>query len=139
MAFPESASASRTSAEQAYRGDVFDAACSSRLALELIAGKWTLLIMPALLPGPMRNNALLRKIGGISQKVLTQTLKELERNGLVIREEQPGAVAHVEYRLSELGRTLSDALVALDDWAENNAAELDAARERYDARQQTRR
>jgi DNA-binding HxlR family transcriptional regulator len=139
MALPEPSNEPLASADRPYRGDVFDAACSSRLALELIAGKWTLLILPALLPGPMRNNALLRKIGGISQKVLTQTLKELERNGLVIREEQPGAVAHVEYRLSELGRTLSDALVTLDHWAEENAAQLDAARERYDARQQAHR
>jgi DNA-binding HxlR family transcriptional regulator len=122
-----------------YMGDVYDAACSSRHALELIASKWTLLVLPALLDGPMRNNALLRRIGGVSQKVLTQTLKDLERNGLVIREDRQTMPLHVEYRLSALGRSLSDALVPLDRWAERNFADLDAARDAYDAQRQTRR
>lgn len=112
-----------------YVGDVYDAGCSSRHALELISSKWTLLVMPALLDGPMRNNALLRKMGGISQKVLTQTLKDLERNGLVIREDRQTVPPQVEYRLSELGRSLSDALVPLDRWAERHFAVLDVARE----------
>jgi DNA-binding HxlR family transcriptional regulator len=112
---------------------VFDPTCSARHALELIASKWALLILPALAVGPMRNSALLRKIGGLSQKMLTQTLKELERNGLVIRLDMKTVPPHVEYRLSDLGRSLSDALIALDLWAERNFPELDAARERFDA------
>eukprot|EP01034_Spumella_vulgaris_P011945 gene11945-15196_t len=64
--------------------DVFDPTCSSRHALELIAGKWQMLIISALEEGPMRNAALMRRLGDISQKMLTQTLKELERNGLVM-------------------------------------------------------
>ncbi|WP_133645823.1 winged helix-turn-helix transcriptional regulator [Paraburkholderia flava] len=147
MALPERASATPESPAssdavanpQPYVGDVFDEACSSRRALELIASKWTLLILPALQEGPMRNNALLRRIGGISQKVLSQTLRDLERNGLVIREAHDGKVPHVEYRLSELGRSLSDALIALDRWAETNVTALDAARANYDEQQQTRR
>ena len=84
-------------------GDVYDPSCSARDALELIASKWAMLILPALADGPMRNAALLRKIGGISQKMLTQTLRDLERNGLIIRQDMQSMPPHVEYRLSRLG------------------------------------
>lgn len=112
---------------------VFDPSCSARDALELIASKWAMLILPALARGPMRNGALLRQIGGISQKMLTQTLKDLERNGLVVREDRGTVPPHVEYRLSPLGRSLSKALITLDRWAEQNFPALDAARERFEA------
>lgn len=111
---------------------VYDAACSARDALELIASKWTMLILPALAERPMRNGALMRKIDGISQKMLTQTLRDLERNGLVIREDHQTVPPHVEYRLSALGESLSLALAALDRWAEANFPALDLARETYD-------
>lgn len=113
--------------------NVYDPACSARDALELIASKWAMLILPALSEGPMRNSALLRKIGGISQKMLTQTLKDLERNGLVIRQDMQTVPPHVEYRLSALGNSLSEALITLDRWAERHSGDLDAARERFDA------
>ena len=113
-------------------GNVFDPNCSARHALELISSKWAMLILPALREGPMRNAELLRKIGGISQKVLTETLRDLERNGLVIRDDFQTKPLHVEYRLSTLGQSLSDALIVLDRWAERNFPALDAARERYD-------
>ena len=113
--------------------NVYDSTCSARDALELIASKWAMLILPALSAGPMRNSALLRKIGGISQKMLTQTLKDLERNGLVIRHDMQTVPPHVEYRLSALGNSLSEALIALDRWAERHSGDLDAARERFDA------
>jgi DNA-binding HxlR family transcriptional regulator len=119
-------------------GNVFSETCPARHALELISGKWPMLIMPALAESPMRNGDLLRRIGGISQKVLTQTLRELERNGLVIRVDHQTVPLHVEYRLSELGRLLSEALVALDRWAEWNFPALDAARERYDNAEEAR-
>jgi DNA-binding HxlR family transcriptional regulator len=112
---------------------VFDPSCSARDALELIASKWAMLILPALARGPMRNGALLRQVGGITQKMLTQTLKDLERNGLVVREDRGTVPPHVEYRLSPLGRSLSKALITLDRWAELNFPALDAARERFDA------
>ena len=118
---------------------VFDATCSARHALELIASKWTMLILPALAGGAMRNGALLRQIEGISQKMLTQTLRELERNGLVIREDRQTVPPYVEYRLSALGRSLTVSLVVLDRWAEQNFPALDAAREKFDARQMRRR
>jgi DNA-binding HxlR family transcriptional regulator len=116
-------------------GDVYDASCSARDALELIASKWAMLILPALAAGPMRNAALLRAIGGISQKVLTQTLRDLERNGLILREDKGTLPRRVEYRLSRLGKSLSQVLSGLDRWAERYFPELDAARERYDAKQ----
>jgi DNA-binding HxlR family transcriptional regulator len=113
--------------------DVFEPNCSARDALELIASKWAVLILSALAKGPMRNGALLRKIGGISQKMLTQTLKDLERNGLVDREDHKTIPPHVEYCLSDLGKSLTQTLIALDRWAERNFPALDRARERYDA------
>ena len=111
---------------------VFDSRCSARDALELIASKWTMLILPALVRGPMRNGALLRRIDGISQKMLTQTLRDLERNGLVIRDDRQTVPPHVEYRLSELGESLSCTLEILDAWAEQNFPALDRAKEHYD-------
>lgn len=89
--------------------------------------------MSALSEGALRNGALLRKIGGISQKMLTQTLKGLERNGLIERRDLGTLPLNVEYRLSPLGASLSDVLTNLDRWAERNFSALDAARERYDA------
>lgn len=118
---------------------VFDPSCSARHALELIASKWAMLILPALARGPMRNGALLRHVGGVSQKMLTQTLKDLERNGLVVREDLRTVPPHVEYRLSPLGRSLSKALITLDRWAERHFPELDAAREGFDAEGRQRR
>ncbi len=118
-------------------GDVYDSTCSARDALELIASKWAMLILPALAQGPMRTAQLRRKIGGISQKVLTQTLRALERNGLIVRTEMPARRRHVEYRLSRLGLSLSGALAVLDRWAERHFPELDLARERYDAQQRS--
>lgn len=115
-------------------GDVYDPSCSARDALALIGSKWSMLILPALAAGPMRNAQLKRKIGGISQKVLTQTLRELERNGLIVRTDLRTRRPHVEYRLSRLGASLSRTLKVLDRWAERHFASLDAARERYDAR-----
>lgn len=112
---------------------VFDPECSARDALELISGKWSVLVMSALADGALRNGALLRKIGGISQKMLTQTLKDLERNGLVERRDFATVPLNVEYRLSPLGISLSQVLTGLDRWAELNFPELDEARARYDA------
>lgn len=119
-------------APSASNPDVFDASCSARHALELISTKWAILIMSALAEGPMRNGALLRKVEGISQKMLTQTLKDLERNGLVQRHDQQTNPPHVEYSLSAVGLSLSETLISLDRWAERNFPELDRFREKYD-------
>ena len=108
------------------------AACPSRAAIELIGSKWALRIFPLLAGGPMRNGELRRRVQGISQKMLTQTLRELERNGLVTRTDLQTVPPHVEYRLSELGRSLSQTLVPLDQWVEANHRNLADARSSFD-------
>ncbi|MFC5571129.1 winged helix-turn-helix transcriptional regulator [Lysobacter yangpyeongensis] len=110
--------------------DVYSSMCPSRAVLELIAGKWTLLIVPLLARGPERNNALLRKIDGISQKVLSQTLRDLEANGLVMRIDHHTVPPHVDYRLTELGHSLSRALEPVDRWAEANLPRIEQAKAR---------
>lgn len=118
----------------AYPGDVHSSMCSARDALALISGKWVMLVLPALTDGPLRNGELLRRIEGISQKVLTQTLRQLERHGLIERHDYREKPAHVEYRLTPIAYSLVDTLTALDRWAERHFPELDAACERYDER-----
>jgi DNA-binding HxlR family transcriptional regulator len=115
---------------EAAPADVWSVDCPSRRVLELIANKWALLVIPLLRGKPQRNNELLRKVGGISQKMLTQTLRDLELNGLVLREDHQTVPPHVEYRLSPLGLSLSKTLIAVDRWAEANHAQIDAARHR---------
>ncbi len=114
---------------------VYAEACPSRAILELIADKWTLLIVPALRRGRMRNGELMRLIGGVSQKMLTQTLRELERNGLVTRIDHQEVPPRVEYELTELGRSLSDLMRKLDGWAEANISEVLKARAEFEARE----
>lgn len=106
--------------------DVFNAGCPSRRVLELVADKWSLLVIPALRGGPLRNNELLRRVGGISQKMLTQTLRDLERHQLVLRTDHGTVPPHVEYELSELGRSLSRVLLAVDRWVEDHHQQLGA-------------
>ncbi|KAA9000735.1 helix-turn-helix transcriptional regulator [Affinibrenneria salicis] len=117
----------------AFPGDVYSEKCSARDALALISGKWVMLILPLLAIKPMRNGELLRKIEGISQKMLTQTLRQLERHGLVERYDYFEKPACVEYRLTNVAYSLVETLASLDRWAENNFPALDAAREEYDA------
>jgi len=114
---------------------VMDAQCPSRLVLDRIADKWTALIIQILARGTMRYAALQREIGGISQKMLTQTLRTLERDGLVQRKVHPVVPPKVEYSLTKLGRTLIEPLHALCRWSEKHLAELQANRAR--ARAQT--
>ena len=108
--------------------DVFNPACGSREVLELIADKWSALILYALLERPRRHGELRRAIGGVSQKMLTQTLRALETEGLVARESFPVVPPHVEYSLTELGRSLSPLLGELCRWAEQHLPEIQAAR-----------
>jgi DNA-binding HxlR family transcriptional regulator len=109
---------------------VLDAQCPSRLVLDRIADKWTALIIQILARGTMRYAALQREIGGISQKMLTQTLRSLERDGLVQRTVHPVVPPKVEYSLTRLGRTLIEPLHALCRWSEKHLAELQANRAR---------
>jgi len=109
---------------------VMDAQCPSRLVLDRIADKWTALIIQLLSKRTMRYAELQREIGGISQKMLTQTLRSLERDGLVDRKVYPVVPPKVEYSLSRLGRTLIEPLRALCRWSEKHLPELQANRAR---------
>src|SRR3954453_2882223 len=111
-------------------GSVLDAQCPSRVVLDRIADKWTALIIQVLTHGTQRYAELRRSIGGISQKMLTQTLRSLERDGLVVRKVHPVVPPKVEYSLTRLGRTLIDPLHALCRWSERHLPELQANRDR---------
>jgi DNA-binding HxlR family transcriptional regulator len=104
---------------------------SPRQALALIADKWAVLIITTLARGPYRYNALRREIDGVSQKMLTQSLRDLECNGLVGRTVYPDTPPRVEYRLTPLGETLVDALGVLREWADDHYHEVEAARHAY--------
>ncbi len=104
--------------------DVFDPNCGSRRLLGLLADKWTVLVVYALSAGPHRPAHLQRKIGGISQKMLTQTLRDLEGNGFVHREVFPVVPPRVEYSLTPLGASLEPVLAALCDWSQHHLDEL---------------
>lgn len=108
--------------------DLFAESCPSRHLLTVIADKWSLLILFALKDTPRRNNELLRQIEGISQKMLTQTLRNLESHGLVKREAFQVVPPHVEYRLTPLGLSLGKALKSLDQWLVANLDNVMAAR-----------
>lgn len=112
----------------------YSANCPTRQMLDRIADKWTVLVMGLLENGPVRFNRLRREVEGLSQKVLSQTLKALERDGLVVRTAYPTVPVTVEYRLTELGRGLAETLAPLRAWAEANIAALTDARRRYDER-----
>jgi DNA-binding HxlR family transcriptional regulator len=105
--------------------------CESRQALDRIADKWTCLIVYALLDGPRRHGELKRMIEGISQKMLTQTLRSMETDGLVKRTVIDVIPPHVEYGLTPLGQTLSDPLVAICQWAMDHLPELQTARQAH--------
>ncbi|MFK8250078.1 winged helix-turn-helix transcriptional regulator [Ancylobacter terrae] len=113
--------------------DVYEDRCPTRLVLDRIADKWAVLILHTLEEGPVRFNRLRRDIKGISQKVLSQTLKKLERDGLVTRTIFPTVPVTVEYALTPLGRTLTDTIAALAHWAEANIEAVLAAQKSYDA------
>jgi len=104
---------------------------SPRQALALIADKWAVLVITTLADGGIRYNALRRELDGISQKMLTQTLRDLECNGLVARTVYPTTPPRVEYSLTPLGQTLVEALTVLRDWAEKHYHEVEAARAQY--------
>jgi DNA-binding HxlR family transcriptional regulator len=108
--------------------------CPTRLVLDRIADKWSVLILVKLRSGPIRFNTLRREIEGISQKVLSQTLKELERDGLVHRKVFPTVPVTVEYSITPLGNTLSSAVKSITDWAESNMDTILTAQQEFDNR-----
>ncbi|WP_017601574.1 winged helix-turn-helix transcriptional regulator [Nocardiopsis lucentensis] len=102
------------------RGRVMSADCPSRRLLGDITSKWGVLVLVSLRGGPRRWSELLRGIGGISEKMLAQTLRTLEGDGIVLREARPVVPPHVEYRLTAAGHEVTDLLLPLLDWAETH-------------------
>ena len=112
------------------RYNAYAASCPTRQALDRIADKWTVLIIGLLGQRPHRFGELLRGIDGISQKMLTQTLRSLEFDGLVSRRVEPTVPVTVEYSLTATGRTLTEPLEAIRRWAEQHIEAVLAARSR---------
>ena len=117
-----------------WRGDVYAANCPTRLLLDRIADKWTVLLLTTLADEPMRFNALKRRIEGVSQKMLSQTLRQLERDGLVSRTVEATVPVSVTYAVTPLGRTLIGALQPMIDWAETHMADVESAQAEHDQR-----
>jgi DNA-binding HxlR family transcriptional regulator len=113
--------------------DVFNANCDSRQVLALIADRWSMLVLYALSRRVRRHGELKRMIGGISQKMLTQTLRALERDGLVERTIHDVVPPRVDYTLTPLGRSLLAPLRAICRWAERHLPRVRAARARHAA------
>lgn len=114
------------------RGDAFDPDCPTRLVLDRVGDKWTVLVIDALSEGPLRFTQLRDRIGGVAPKVLTQTLRTLERDGLLTRTVHAQVPPRVDYEVTELGRSLSGPLAALTDWAETHVGRILRAREEYE-------
>ncbi|WP_024793691.1 winged helix-turn-helix transcriptional regulator [Tomitella biformata] len=113
--------------------DVFSRNCLSRLTLQGVTGRWGLLTVAALAQGPHRFGELRRRVDGISERMLSQTLQSLERNGFVDREVLHAIPPHVEYRLTDLGATIAPRLLALIEVLEGSMGEVLSAQERYDS------
>ena len=113
--------------------DAFIKGCPTNQLLARISDKWVSLVVSALAEGPMRYSDLGRKIAGVSPKMLTQTLRSVERDGLVSRTVTPSVPVRVDYELTPLGTSLTCLLSAVKDWAEGHIEEVNEARERYDS------
>ncbi|MEU5318878.1 helix-turn-helix domain-containing protein [Streptomyces sp. NPDC021056] len=112
--------------------DAFIRGCPTNQLLDRLSDKWVSLVVSALSTGPMRYSDLTRKIAGVSPKMLTQTLRSLERDGILDRTVTPSVPVRVDYELTPLGHSLAVLLTAVKDWAENHIDEVHQARERYD-------
>src|SRR5580765_2603449 len=112
------------------RGNVLDPDCPSRVVLDRIAEKWTGLVILGLADGTLRFGQLRERIGGVSAKVLTETLRAMQRDGLLTRRVYAEVPPRVEYSLTPLGRSLREPLGVVQEWAERNAGKVMAARER---------
>jgi DNA-binding HxlR family transcriptional regulator len=115
-----------------HRPDAFNARCPTRQVLDRIGDKWAVLVLILLEQETLRFNELRRRIDSISQKMLSQTLKSLERDGLISRRAFATVPVTVEYSLTPLGRTLAGTVAALTLWAEEHIGEVEEAQRRYD-------
>ena len=114
------------------QANAYSSQCPTGYVLDHIADKWAALIMGLLVQQPLRFNALLRQIDGLSQKVLSQTLKRLERDGLVHRKAFATVPVTVEYSVTPLGATLAESLTVVINWAQDNLQVVLEAQQRYD-------
>lgn len=114
--------------------DPYQRDCPSRRLLDRIGDRWTVLIVGALDVGPRRFTEIAADVEGISQKMLTQTLRSLERDGFVARTAYPVVPPHVEYELTELGRSLRQQLRELESWAIENMDDVVQRQAAYDQR-----
>ncbi|ARJ06869.1 HxlR family transcriptional regulator [Cnuibacter physcomitrellae] len=117
----------------ALSGTIFLADCPARTAMEVIASKWSVVTLYALHDGPKRYGELVDMSGGISRKVLTQTLRRLQANGLVARTAFAEAPPRVEYSLTPLGESLQEPIAALTEWAKEHGETLVAFQEQGDS------
>ncbi len=115
--------------------NILNAACPSRTVLRHLTDRWTPMIVAVLSQGTARFGDLKSQIQGISPKVLTETLRSMERDGLVSRTVTASVPVRVDYTLTNLGATLIEPMSTLRAWAETHLAEVEANRERYDAQQ----
>jgi DNA-binding HxlR family transcriptional regulator len=111
--------------------NIYDKNCPTRLVLDRIADKWTVLIIGQLALGTLRFNELKRRVSGITQKMLTQTLKGLERDGMVDRKIYASVPPKVEYTLTELGGSLTNVVDAIKIWAESNIENILCAQQKF--------
>lgn len=118
--------------------EMFRANCPSRELLDQIADKWSMMILAVLAHGPFRFNAIRRGLEGITQKALTQTLRKLERNGIVARHVIATSPVAVEYEITDLGRSLVGPFKALYAWTRDNYDAVEKARAEFDARMEER-
>ncbi|MEO6301513.1 MAG: helix-turn-helix domain-containing protein [Paracoccaceae bacterium] len=112
----------------------FSADCPSRVLFDEISDKWSMMILAVLNQGPRRFNVIKRQLEGVSQKSLTQTLRRLERNGLVLRHVLPTSPVAVEYEMSDLGKTLLPPFLSLYRWTKDLFPQVETARLAFDAR-----
>src|SRR3954449_5249862 len=103
--------------------------------LARVGEKWSMLVVMLLRDGPRRFNDIKRNTGGISQQMLTRTLRALERDGMVTRTIFPTRPPQVEYRLTELGRSMSEPVLAFGRWVREHMEEVEAARQHFDQRE----
>ncbi|MBS0849173.1 helix-turn-helix domain-containing protein [Citrobacter sp. JGM124] len=118
----------RLLSEQQRDGDLFSARCPSRDVLKHVTSRWGVLILIALQRGTHRFSELRRKMGGVSEKMLAQTLQWLEADGFVVRHAYPVVPPHVEYTLTPLGVEIAEKVEALADWIEINLPRVEASR-----------
>ncbi len=112
------------------RGDLFATQCPSRDVLKHVTSRWGVLVLVALMEGTHRFSELRRKMGGVSEKMLAQTLQHLEKDGFIDRVSHPVVPPHVEYSLTSLGKEISQQVGSLADWIEHNMSRIAKAQQK---------